>query len=237
MNARLLTPVSLALLAALSAATLGTSCSNDAPRATPPTATSAPAPTSLPSVNDPASAGVKPAPPVGMGDASKMPAAHPPTGDAKPLVFTAPEGWVKETPSMAMRREQYRLPKQGADTSDAIVTVSVLAPTDGGPIEPNLQRWASQFSQPDGSSSRAALKNTQRKLAGVDVIDVDVAGTYVVDETAMGGSRTFNEANWRMLLAWIRSPAGNYYVKLVGPAATVEHWQASFRAFVDSSGK
>lgn len=236
MNSRSLTPTCLAFLASLTAALAFTACSDDAPRTSPPPTTTGPAPTPMPSVNDPASAGVKPAPPLDADATSKgLPASHPPLAGSKSLVFTAPEGWVKEAPAMAMRREQYRLPKQGADTADAVVTVSVLAPTDGGPTEPNLQRWAGQFSQPDGSNSREALKSVERKLGGMEVIDVDVSGTYVVDETAMGGSKKFNEPNWRMLLAWVRAPSGNYYVKLVGPAATVAHWEPSFRKFVDSS--
>lgn len=235
MNARFLTPARLLLLATLSTTTFVVACSHDAPRSTPPSSSATgPTPTPMPSVNDPASAGVKS---TGAVDPSKgMPAGHPDVGAAS-LTFTAPEGWVREQPTMSMRREQYRLPKQGSDTMDAVVTVTVLAATDGGPTEPNLQRWASQFAQPDGSSSRAALKSTERKLGGMDVIDVDVTGTYVVDETAMGGSKKFNEPNWRMRMAWVRAPSGNYYVKLVGPAATVAHWEPSFQKYVDSAAK
>ena len=170
-------------------------------------------------------------------DTSKLPASHPPIhGEMpKPLEFKAPAGWVSEPPTFAMRREQYRLAKQGSDTSDATVTVIPLGPTDGGPVEQNLQRWAGQWKQPDGSSSRAAMKQSNRKLGPYDVIDLDLSGTYVVDEVAMGGSKQFNEPGWRMLMSWIQAPSGNYYVKLVGPAATVAHWEASFRSFVDSS--
>jgi hypothetical protein len=67
------------------------------------------------------------------------------------------------------------------------------------------------------------------------VIDIDLSGTYVVNETAMGGSKVYNEPNWRMLLTWIQHPAGNYYVKIVGPAATVAKWESSFQTFVASA--
>ncbi len=203
----------------------------EAPRViTPPAPTGNP--TAMPEGMD-----TKSAPPLPAGaEKTPLPASHPPIDAvAKPLVFKAQEGWVSETPGSAMRREQYRLAKQGADTADAVVTVSVLGATDGGPIEGNLDRWAGQFKQPDGKSSREVMKQSQRKLGPANVIEVDVSGTYAVDERMMGGSKQYNEPNWRMLLSWIQSPSGNYYVKVVGPAATVAHWESSFRAFVSSA--
>lgn len=198
----------------------------------------APAPTAAHSTNsssDPA--GAMNAPPLAPGaEKAPLPASHPPIGNAlKALVFKAPAGWVSETPASPMRREQYRLSKQGTDAQDATVTVSVLGATDGGPVEGNLTRWAGQFAQPDGKPSRDALKQSNRKLGAANVIDLDITGTYTLDERAMGGTKTYNEPNWRMLMSWIQSPTGNYYVKLIGPAATVAHWESSFRTFVDSS--
>jgi hypothetical protein len=178
----------------------------------------------------------KAAPPLAPGaEKVPLPASHPPINDAmKPLAFKAPEGWVSETPGSAMRREQYRLPKQGADTADATVTVLVLPAKEGGGLEGNLDRWAGQFAQPDGKRSREVMKQSTRKLGPSNVIDIDLSGTYVLNETSMGGSKVYNEPNWRMLLSWIQSPSGNYYVKVVGPAATVGHWESSFQTFVAS---
>ena len=115
------------------------------------------------------------------------------------------------------------------------LTVTVLAAGDGGGVEPNLQRWAMQWKQPDGSNPRDALKQSNRLVGGMNVIDVDITGTYTADERAMGGDKQYNEANWRMLLSWIQSPTGNYYVKVIGPAATVAHWESDFRSFVSSA--
>ncbi|MDZ4773990.1 MAG: hypothetical protein SGI72_12745 [Planctomycetota bacterium] len=177
------------------------------------------------------------APPLAPGaEKAPLPPSHPPIdGVLKPLVFKVPTGWVSETPGSAMRREQYRLEKQGADTNDATVTVQVFGVKDGGALEANLDRWAGQFKQPDGKAPRDAMKQSNRKLGPANVIDLDITGTYALDERAMGGTKTYNEPNWRMLMSWIQSPTGNYYVKVIGPAATVAHWEPSFRTFVDSA--
>lgn len=237
-STRIASTLRLPALVAVSlvASTLLVAC-GDAPSSKPPSGSPTPQPMPASStMDDPATAmGTKPAPPLPIGaEKGPLPSSHPPLSDAKPLVFQVPEGWVKETPSMPMRREQYRLPKKGADTADATVTVSVLAPGDGGGVEGNLQRWAGMFAQPDGSSSRAAMKQTSHKLGDINVIDVDITGTYTVDETAMGGSKKYNEPNWRMLLGWVQAPSGNYYIKVVGPAGTVAAWESSFRQYVDS---
>jgi hypothetical protein len=208
---------------------LWTACS-EAPRViTPPASTT--------TLGTAESATTKSAPPLAPGaEKAPLPASHPPLDAVmKPLVFTAPAGWASEKPGSAMRREQYRLAKQGQDTADATVTVLVLPAKEGGPVEGNLERWASQFSQPDGKSSREVMKQSTRKLGPSNVIDIDLSGTYIVNEAMMGGSKVYNEPNWRMLLSWIQSPTGNYYVKIVGPAATVAHWESSFQTFIASA--
>jgi hypothetical protein len=42
------------------------------------------------------------------------------------------------------------------------------------------------------------------------------------------------EPGSRMLAAIVDTTAGPYYLKLVGPAATVAHWEAPFDSFLRS---
>lgn len=168
------------------------------------------------------------------GSASQLPPSHPPIAAMRPVTFTVPEGWKKVTPDNAMRREQYVLPGQGGDTEDAVLTVSVIPADQGGDVEMNLERWASQFTQPDGRKTREVMQHSSRTIGELHVIETDISGTYVASVT-MGGVETHNEPGWRQLLTWIKAPSGNYYVKVLGPAATVGHWEASFRQFVNSA--
>jgi hypothetical protein len=211
------------LFAALALTSFLVACSGDEPSKTPPPGTPASA-TAKPSANMPGNP-----PAAGM---PAMPTGHPKL-DGSSILFTMPEGWVQETPSVAMRREQYKLSKQAGDADDAAVTVTVLAPGDGGGKEGNLQRWADQFAQPDGKPSIEVLQQSTRKVNGMDVIDVDISGTYVA-AVSMSAPERFNKPGWRMLLSWVQSPLGNYYIKAVGPQATIAHWEPSFRKFVGS---
>lgn len=167
-------------------------------------------------------------------DVSKIP-GHPPVASKKGLSFTAPPGWVSEAPTVPMRREQFKLPKQGSDKEDAAVTVSVLAKGEGGQREDNLKRWAQQFAQPDGSDSMDAMVVSERKVGDLTVTDIDISGTYIAPKNMMDpSSARYDEAGWRMLMSWIQSDHGSYYVKVLGPQATVAHWEPSFRAYVSS---
>jgi hypothetical protein len=171
---------------------------------------------------------------------SSTPTAQPGAQDAvapkrvaKSITFVKQDGWVEEKPTSAMRKAQYKLPKQGTDIDDAELNVIFLG-TDGGGLEANLDRWAGQFKQPDGGSSRERMLQSERTVLGWKVVEVDLSGTY--DTQAMPGmGEQITKPGWRMLMSWIQSDHGNYFVKTVGPASTVAHWQASVRKFVDDA--
>jgi len=164
-----------------------------------------------------------------------LPPAHPPISDAKPLTFVAPYDWSKVTPTMPMRREQYDVPRATTDTKDGMAWITVMGPKEGGDVDFNVKRWSEQFAAATDTTPGPVVKRSTRALGSWNVIDIDIAGTYTYDESKMGGSHTYNEPNWRMLIAWVQAPSGNYYIRFVGPAATVAEREAEFRRFVDSA--
>jgi hypothetical protein len=149
------------------------------------------------------------------------------------LRYTAPDGWVKEQPSSAMRAAQYKLPKAEGDGDDASLVIYFFGATQGGAIQANIDRWISQIQQPDGSSSKDKAKTEATTVNGLKVTTVDVAGTYTA-EMAPGTGNQRNDANYRLRAAVIETPKGNYFLKLVGPAKTMGHWEQSVTDFVKS---
>ena len=149
------------------------------------------------------------------------------------LRYTAPEGWVKEQPTSAMRVAQYKLPKAEGDPEDAALVVYFFGATQGGAVQANIDRWISQIQQPDGSSSKDKAKTETSTVNGLKVTSVDVAGTYTA-EMAPGTPGQRNDANYRMRAAVIETPKGNYFLKLVGPAKTLARWEQSVTDFVKS---
>ncbi len=172
--------------------------------------------------------------PPGHPSTAPLPAGHPPAATSKALVFTPVEGWISETPSSAMRKAQFKLPKQGADTEDASLVVFMFGKGEGGSVDDNLQRWVGQYEQPDGRKSSEVAQRTTRKVNGMNVTELDVSGTCVA-ETMPGSGQRLRKENWRTLAAIVESDHGSYFVKLMGPAATVAHWEPGFRQYISSA--
>ncbi|GAB4111195.1 MAG: hypothetical protein Kow001_12440 [Acidobacteriota bacterium] len=147
------------------------------------------------------------------------------------LEFTAPEGWIQEQPSSAMRHSQYRLPgpDTGGDAELAIFTGI------GGSVEQNVQRWINQFTV-NGAPVGDAAKVSHRDISGFHVTFVDVSGTY--NPGMMGGPMASGSQGsrdgYRMLAAVIETTGRPWFLKLTGPEKTVAKWQADFERFVAS---
>ncbi len=190
------------------------------------TASSAPAVTaSRPAVPD-ATTPVRIDPHSGM----MMPPGHAPIGGesmpptptpGRVMKFTAPAGW-KEEPPASMRVAQYRIPRAAGDEEDGLVAVSTF-PSMRGRTQMNIDRWISQFSQPDGRPSKDASRVTTFEVAGMPVTVLSISGTYD------------GRPNYRMFAAILDTPDGPWFVKMTGPAKTIGEQEAQFDAFVKSA--
>jgi hypothetical protein len=182
-----------------------------------------------------------PAPPAGVVTA--LPPGHPPLaqgalgGHGAPagvggLRWTKPADWKEETPSSGMRQAQYRVTGKGGE---AECVVYYFGAGEGGDPQANAERWASQFSGPDG---QPAVPTTRALKAGeVDVLMVEVHGTYLGGPT-MGEAAAPQPRPDSMLLGAIANgPDANWFFKFTGPAATVRAQRAAFDGMVASLQK
>jgi hypothetical protein len=147
------------------------------------------------------------------------------------LRYKVPAGWVEEERSSSMRVAQYKLPRAESDTEDASLVLYYFGKGQGGTAAANVERWASQMRQTDGS--KAKITEESFTANGMKVTTVDGAGTYVA-ETAPGSGEFLNKPGFRLRAAVIETPNGSYYVKLVGPEKTVTHWNEAFVSYLKS---
>lgn len=147
------------------------------------------------------------------------------------LTWAHPAGWIEETPS-PMRKAQYRLPKADGDSEDVTVAVFYF-PGQGGSVEANLDRWYGQFIQSDGRPTKETAKVVKNNVNGLQQTTVDVKGTYLESMRPMGGGAT-SKPNFRMLAGIVETTNGPWFVKLIGPTNSVEHWEESFETFMKS---
>jgi len=146
------------------------------------------------------------------------------------LAWTPPPSWVSEPPSSPMRRAQYRVPGKAGDGECAVF---YFGPGQGGDPMANAERWAGQFTLPDGSPALSAMTTSDIEVGGLKVVLVEVAGTYNGGMT-MGTTPATPKPNYRLLGAVAPGPDANWFFKLTGPDATVAEHHAAFESMVRS---
>ena len=123
--------------------------------------------------------GVRPAQALPIpGAQGALPEGHPPvesTTSGRGVTWDAPPTWVETEPSSPMRVAQYRIDGAGG-TAECVVYY--FGPNQGGSATANAERWAGQFTQPDGSSSLDRMKVSAIDRAGGPAQLVEVTGTY-----------------------------------------------------------
>jgi len=149
------------------------------------------------------------------------------TTDSSELSYNVPDGWKQETPSSSMRKAQYRLP--GADGADDAEMGVFVFPGGGGAVDANIDRWVSQFKQPDGSDSmeKSEIKNFESN--GLPITIIYVTGTYL--KGSMRGGATTEMKGYAMVAAIVETSTDPWFFKTIGPEVTINHWRPGFEKF------
>jgi hypothetical protein len=142
------------------------------------------------------------------------------TAQAAPakLVFALPAAWVGEQPSSTMRLVQARIPGPAGAGEFAIF---YFGAGSGGTAEANIERWIEQMDQPAAPPKRGSFS-----AHGLEVSWVDVAGTMKASTVGMGPATA--KPGSRLLGAVVEGPGGPWFVKAIGPDATVAAARGAF---------
>ena len=147
------------------------------------------------------------------------------------LQFQAPKAWETIQPKINFIEAEFKIPRVEGDSADGRMTIMGA----GGSVDQNIQRWIDQFVQPDGKSSEDATKIKKIEVSGMPVHLVDISGTFLEGSGGPFGPKT-ERPGYRMLAAIIETPEnGNYFVKLYGPAKTIEANARRFRDMIKSA--
>jgi hypothetical protein len=149
----------------------------------------------------------------------------------EPLSFTAgdfqfavPAGWESVSPSSPMRKAELRVPgpEGTGDAGQAIITVFHFGPGEGGTVQQNVDRWFGQFDGDNDSKGAATAKET---IGTVPVTFARALGTF---QSGMPGQPTTPLEGQALLGAILESSNGDVYLKMTGPAPTVEKAEPEF---------
>ena len=148
------------------------------------------------------------------------------------VAWTVPAAW-ELGPEHQMRIATYRLHAIAGDPEDAECAVYFFGTGQGGTVEANLDRWAHQFTGPDGQSPAQAAKIEKQVIAGLKVSTLAVSGTYA-GAGGMMGQAPVSKPNFRMRAAIIEAPEGLVFFKLTGPLNTVAGAEKDFNSLLGS---
>jgi hypothetical protein len=148
------------------------------------------------------------------------------------LTFTAPADWKSTPPASRMRVAEFVVPPADGDRESTTVIVYYFGGM-GGSADANIERWIGQMQQPDGKPSKDVAIRSDKTINGLKISMIDVAGTFVA-EVRPGSAERHNKPGFRMRAAVVETPGGPYFVKLTGPAKTVERASAAFDQFLGS---
>ena len=144
--------------------------------------------------------------------------------------WVAPNGWIKG-PERSMRVATYYIAAITGDAEDAECAIFYFGAGQGGTVQANVNRWFSQFEQPDGQPSSKIAKVNEQTINGLSVTFVNLPGTYLASGGPMARQKKA-KPGFHMLAAIVDAPQGPVFFKLTGPSKTVLGIQGEFKGLL-----
>ena len=151
------------------------------------------------------------------------------------FLFTRPQAWTWVIPSSAMRKVELSVPaavgtqgaREGKEAAD--VSFFYFGKGQGGNIQANVERWAKQFTSPDGSAVKAVTES--RTIASIPVTFVSAHGSFSSGMTEAAS----DHSDYALRGAILESPEGDVFVKMTGPAPLVKDAIPVFDAMMSAA--
>jgi hypothetical protein len=147
-----------------------------------------------------------------------------------PFTMQVSPDWTEKPSTSSMRAAQFQLPSAGEGEAELIVYY--FGNSGAGSVQDNVDRWLSQFEQPDGKPSASVAQVEKAQFGGQDASIVSVSGRYVAP--AMPGGQAVDKPDQALLAAIVNSPQGPYYFRLIGGRSAVDASAARFREALSS---
>ena len=146
--------------------------------------------------------------------------------NARGLSLELPDNWRQETPSSSMRLAQVAVPGPGGDGQ---LTIFHFGVGGGGGAEANIQRWISQMELDEGT----VPERERLSVGDLTIHFIDASGT--AKASRVGSFPAVDQPGWRLYGAVFEGEGGPWFLRLVGPAATLEEHRESFLTMLKSA--
>ena len=140
---------------------------------------------------------------------------------------TVPAGWTSRPATSKMRLAEFVLPSSGEKAPEVIVYF--FGSGQGGSVDANLERWKSQFSNPNGSPVTDVV--THENTGTFPLTIAEYRGTYARG-IGMGSAPEAALADHMLIAVVADTPHGTLFFQLFGPRQAVETRRSTYLAFV-----
>src|SRR5581483_6516111 len=152
-------------------------------------------------------------------------------GDEKKLAYETPKDWkaIEGKGGMMAPKGQWELAKAEGDNEAPTVKLYNFG-GQGGTIDDNVKRWASQFKTADGEKiDPDKLKRENFAQDGIKVTYVEITGTYSPPAMMGGGDPKKGQ---KLIGAYVEGEGGPWFVKLQGPEKSVDKNKDAYIAWL-----
>lgn len=146
---------------------------------------------------------------------------------ASGLSIALPVAWSRLESRSRMRMLEAEIPGSGGPGE---ISAYYFGPGGGGGAAANVERWKSQVVLPAGSPEPTTQS---RESGGVRLIWIELEGT--VKASTIGSFPTTDLPDGALFGAMIEAPGGPWYLRAVGPGATMREQRQAFLAMLDSA--
>lgn len=142
------------------------------------------------------------------------------------IALQSPDDWKKVEPRFPqMTAYEFNYP---ADAKPGEAPVRVTVMQSGGGLQGNLDRWYSQFTQPDGKATKDVTKTESFDVSGQKVHLIKITGTYS-GGMQPGGKPPQKKENHMLQSGVIETKdSGTFFITMTGPIADVEKLSDGF---------
>ena len=146
---------------------------------------------------------------------------------ASGLTIALPAAWNRLESRSAMRMLEAEIPGSGGPGE---ISAYYFGPGGGGGLAANIERWKSQVVLKPGAPEPTTQS---RETGGVRRTWVELEGT--VKASTIGSFPTTDLHDGALFGAIIEAPGGPWYLRAVGPGATMREQRQAFLAMLDSA--
>ena len=162
-----------------------------------------------------------------LGLSIALPSASPAASiSARGLNLELPDTWRQETPSSNMRLAQVAVPGSGGEGQ---LTIFHFGVGGGGGADANIQRWVSQMELDEGTAAE------RQRLSVGDLLIYFVEASGTAKASRVGSFPAADQPGWRLYGAVFEGEGGPWYLRLVGPALTLEEHREAFLTMLKSA--